>query len=35
VGAAWTSWIAGVLTAAVGLAAVPAAQSEHRGLAAH
>jgi hypothetical protein len=35
VGAAWTSWVAGVLTAAVGLAAVPAAQSEHRGLAAH
>jgi hypothetical protein len=35
VGAAWTSWVAGVLTVAVGLAAVPAAQSEHRGLAAH
>jgi SPW repeat len=35
VGAAWTSWIAGVLTVAVGLAAVPSAQAEHRGLAAH
>jgi energy-converting hydrogenase Eha subunit G len=32
-GAAWTSWIAGVLTVAVGLAAVPAAQADHRGLA--
>jgi uncharacterized membrane protein HdeD (DUF308 family) len=34
-GAAWTSWVAGVLTLAAGLAAVPAAQAEHRGLAAH
>jgi len=33
-GASWTSWIAGVLTVAGGLAALPAAQSEHRGLAA-
>jgi hypothetical protein len=32
-GAAWTSWVAGVLTAAVGLAAVPAAQADHRGFA--
>lgn len=32
-GAAWTSWVAAVLTAAVGLAAVPAAQADHRGLA--
>jgi SPW repeat len=32
-GAAWTSWVAGVLTVAVGLAAVPAAQADHRGLA--
>lgn len=32
-GAAWTSWIAGVLTVAVGLAAVPAAQADHRGFA--
>jgi uncharacterized membrane protein HdeD (DUF308 family) len=34
-GAAWTSWVAGVLTVAVGLAALPEAQAEHRGLAAH
>jgi uncharacterized membrane protein HdeD (DUF308 family) len=34
-GAAWTSWVAGVLTVAAGLAALPAAQAEHRGLAAH
>jgi hypothetical protein len=34
-GAAWTSWVAGVLTLAAGLAALPAAQAEHRGLAAH
>jgi hypothetical protein len=33
VGASWTSWIAGVLTVAVGLAALPAANAEHRGLA--
>ena len=32
-GASWTSWIAGVLTVAVGLAALPAANAEHRGLA--
>jgi hypothetical protein len=32
-GAAWTSWIAGVLTLAVALAALPAANAEHRGLA--
>lgn len=32
-GAAWTSWVAGVLTVAVGLAALPAANAEHRGLA--
>ncbi|MCO1656594.1 SPW repeat protein [Pseudonocardia humida] len=29
-GAAWTSWVAGVLTVAVGFAAVPAAQADHR-----
>ena len=33
-GASWTSWIAGVLTVAAGLAALPAANAEHRGLAA-
>jgi uncharacterized membrane protein HdeD (DUF308 family) len=32
-GAAWTSWVAAVLTVAVGLAAVPSANAEHRGLA--
>ncbi len=32
-GASWTSWVAGVLTVAVGLAALPAANAEHRGLA--
>jgi len=32
-GASWTSWVAGVLAAAVGLAALPAANAEHRGLA--
>ncbi|WP_211176788.1 SPW repeat protein [Pseudonocardia acidicola] len=32
-GAAWTSWIAGVLAVLVGLAALPAANAEHRGLA--
>jgi uncharacterized membrane protein HdeD (DUF308 family) len=32
-GAAWTSWVAAVLTVAVGLAAVPAANAEHRGVA--
>jgi uncharacterized membrane protein HdeD (DUF308 family) len=31
--ASWTAWIAGVLTVAVGLAALPAANAEHRGLA--
>jgi hypothetical protein len=29
-GASWTSWIAGVLGVAVGVAALPAAQEEHR-----
>lgn len=32
-GAAWTSWVAGALTIVVGLAALPAANAEHRGLA--
>ena len=32
-GAAWTSWVAGVLTVAVGLAALPAANAEHRAVA--
>ncbi|MHA6630828.1 SPW repeat protein [Pseudonocardia sichuanensis] len=32
-GASWTSWVAGVLTVAVGLAALPSANAEHRGLA--
>lgn len=32
-GASWTSWIAGVLTVAVGLGALPAASAEHKGLA--
>jgi uncharacterized membrane protein HdeD (DUF308 family) len=32
-GAAWTSWVAAVLTVVVGVAAVPAANAEHRGLA--
>jgi uncharacterized membrane protein HdeD (DUF308 family) len=32
-GAAWTSWVAGVLAVAVGFAALPAAQADHRGLA--
>jgi uncharacterized membrane protein HdeD (DUF308 family) len=32
-GAAWTSWVAGVLTAAAGLAALPEATAQHRGLA--
>ncbi|OLT20416.1 hypothetical protein BJF78_09975 [Pseudonocardia sp. CNS-139] len=32
-GASWTSWVAAVLTVAVGLAALPAANAEHRGLA--
>jgi hypothetical protein len=32
-GASWMSWIAGVLTVAVGLAALPEANAEHRGLA--
>lgn len=31
-GASWMSWVAGLLTVAVGLAALPAAQAEHRGL---
>jgi hypothetical protein len=32
-GSSWTSWVAGVLTVAVGFAALPAANAEHRGLA--
>ena len=32
-GASWISWVAGVLTVAVGLAALPSANAEHRGLA--
>ena len=32
-GAAWTSWIGGVLTVAAGAIAVPVATSAHRGLA--
>lgn len=32
-GAAWTSWIGGVLTVAVGLAALPEANEAHKGLA--
>jgi cytochrome c biogenesis protein CcdA len=32
-GASWVSWVAGVLTVAVGLAALPAANAVHRGLA--
>ncbi|MHA6784583.1 SPW repeat domain-containing protein [Pseudonocardia saturnea] len=32
-GAAWTSWVAGVLVVGAGLAALPAANAEHRGLA--
>ncbi|GGM35505.1 hypothetical protein GCM10012275_03510 [Longimycelium tulufanense] len=32
-GAAWTSWIVGVLAVIVGLAGVPAANTAHRGLA--
>jgi uncharacterized membrane protein HdeD (DUF308 family) len=32
-GAAWTSWVAGVLTVAVGLAALPAATADHRAVA--
>jgi len=32
-GAAWTSWVAGVLTVAVAAAAVPEATAEHKGLA--
>jgi SPW repeat len=31
--ASWVSWVAGVLTVAAGLVAVPAAQEAHRGLA--
>ncbi|WP_300009011.1 SPW repeat protein [Pseudonocardia sp.] len=30
-GAAWTSWVAGVLIVVVGLAALPAANAAHRG----
>jgi uncharacterized membrane protein HdeD (DUF308 family) len=32
-GAAWTSWIAGVLVVAAGAIALPAANSAHQGLA--
>ncbi|PRY34360.1 SPW repeat protein [Umezawaea tangerina] len=32
-GAAWTSWVAGVLTAAAGAVALPAANAAHSGLA--
>jgi hypothetical protein len=32
-GASWTSWVAGLLTAVVALAALPSANAEHRGLA--
>ncbi|GAA1848187.1 SPW repeat protein [Pseudonocardia ailaonensis] len=34
-GAAWTSWIAGVLAVIVAASALPAAQTAHRGVAAH
>jgi len=30
--AAWTSWVAGVLAVAVGVAALPAARTSHRGI---
>lgn len=33
VGASWMSWVAGVLAVGVGLAALPEANAEHRGLA--
>jgi uncharacterized membrane protein HdeD (DUF308 family) len=33
-GASWVSWVAGVLTVAAGVAALPEAQASHRGLAA-
>lgn len=33
-GASWVSWVAGVLTVAVGAVAVPAAQADHKGLVA-
>jgi SPW repeat len=32
-GAAWTSWVAGVLAVVVGLSALPAARIAHNGLA--
>jgi hypothetical protein len=32
-GAAWASWVAGVLVVGAGLAALPAANAQHRGLA--
>ena len=32
-GAAWTSWVIGVLAVAVGAAAVPVATTAHRGMA--
>jgi hypothetical protein len=32
-GAAWTSWIAGVLAVVIGLSALPAANAAHHGLA--
>ena len=31
-GAAWTSWVGGVLAVLVGAAALPAAQATHRGI---
>lgn len=33
VGASWMSWVAGVLAVGAGLAALPEANAEHRGLA--
>jgi len=34
-GAAWTSWVAGVLAVIVAASALPAATTAHRGVAAH
>ncbi|ALE84629.1 hypothetical protein XF36_17025 [Pseudonocardia sp. HH130629-09] len=34
-GASWTSWVAGVLAVVVAASALPAANAEHRTLAAH
>lgn len=33
-GASWTSWVAGALAVIVGATAVPAANAQHRGIAA-